>query len=163
MVLEEITAAIILAGDLVLGPVKIFQPHVSLAILSIALTVIVLILGRLVTNRKFIAEIKARTEDLRVKLAQAQKEGNKDGTNQLLNELMKTQSQYMKHNFRILIVSMVMISLFLPWANHTYQGTSVAVLPFELPVIGASLSWIYWYILISFTVSWVIRKLFGFE
>ncbi len=163
MVLEQITAMAVSSVNVVFGPMTIFPPYISLAILSIALTVIVVVLGRIVTNKKIVSEIKAKTEDLRVKLADAQKEGNKEGVNQLMTELMKTQNQYMKHSFKMMIISLVVISLFLPWAQYTYSAQSVATLPFSLPFIGSSLSWAYWYILISFSVGWIIRKLLGVE
>ncbi len=160
---EQITAIMISALNLIFGPVTIFQPHISLAILSVVLTLFVVLVGRLITRKSIIAEIRAKLEDLRVKLAQAQKEGKKDTANQLLGELMKVNSQYMKHSFKMLIISLVVISMFIPWASHTYEGQTVAALPFAVPFIGSSLSWIYWYVLISFSVGWIIRKLFGFE
>jgi uncharacterized membrane protein (DUF106 family) len=53
--------------------------------------------------------------------------------------------------------------LFLPWLNYTYEAKVVASLPFDVPFIGHELSWILWYVLVSFTIGWVIRKLFGFD
>ncbi len=164
MVFEQITAMVISVLDLIFGPLKIFQPHISLAILSVVLTLLIVIIGRLITRKSIIAEIRTKLEDLRVKLAQAQKEGNKDTVKQLMGEFMKVNSQHMKHNFKIMMVSFVIFFVFLlPWASHTYEGQIVAALPFTVPFLGSSLSWIYWYALISFSVGWVIRKLFGFE
>ena len=163
MAFEQILGPIIAAMDFILEPLKAFQPHVAITILSLVLTSIVLILGRIVTNKKIMSEIKAKTEDLRVKLAEAQKAGNKEITNQLLNEMMKANSQYMQHSFKMLIVSLIVVAVFLPWAGHTYASKAVAILPFSLPIIGSSLTWVYWYFLTSFAAGWIIRKLFGFE
>jgi uncharacterized membrane protein (DUF106 family) len=40
---------------------------------------------------------------------------------------------------------------------------AVAELPFNVPMVGSSVDWIFWYILVSFTIGWVVRKVFGFD
>lgn len=98
-------------------------------------------------------------EDIRESLTQAQKDGNKEEVSKFLAEMMKMNSQYMKQTFKALIISMIVLALFLPWLTHTYGGSVVAALPFSLPLIGSNLTWIYWYILVSVSIGWVVRKL----
>ena len=64
--------------------------------------------------------------------------------------------------FWCLIVSMIVIAIFLPWVQSKYEGfAAVASLPFNLPFVGSSLNWLYWYILVSLTIGWIVNKLFG--
>ncbi len=157
MVFEQIIGAL----DLILSPVTILPPYLSLFIVSVFLTILILVLGRVFTNRKLIKEVKDRMEQIRENLTQAQKEGKTDVANEHLKELMKVNNTYMKQTFKLLIISLVIISLFWPWMKFRYEGLTVAALPFSLPVIGTQLGWIGWYILVSFTIGWVLRKVLG--
>lgn len=159
MVIETIAAAL----DLVLTPITIFPMYISVLLVAALITVLIMGLNRLFINRTVIKEIKKRMEEIREQLTQAQKIGDKENTSKFLNELMKTNSQYMKHTFKTLIISLIVISLFLPWLSFKYEGLAVAQLPFALPIIGTSLTWLYWYILVSLSVGWLLRKLLGSE
>jgi len=159
MVLEQITGVI----DFVLSPLTIFESHISIVIISLTLTLIIIGLNRIFINKSLVKDIKNKMESIRENLAQAQKTGSKEETQKFLSDLMKTNNEYMKHTFKTLIISIVIISIFLPWLSGKYEGAIVAFLPFALPVIGTGLTWLYWYILVSITIGWVIRKVFGVE
>lgn len=145
--------------DMIFGPLAILKPHISLLIVSAILTVIVLFLNKLVTNRNLLKEVKTKMEEIKENLTRAQKEGNTEEINKFLSEMMTVNNQYVKQNFKALVVSLVVVAIFLPWLGYKYGGSMVAALPFNLPIIGSSLSWSYWYILVSLAVGWVIRKL----
>lgn len=155
--LEQIISAL----DFLFLPLTFFQNHISILLISILLTTIIFVINRLFVNKNLVNETKRKMEEIRESLTQAQKEGNKENIEKFLNELMKTNTQYMRQTFKTLIISLIIISFFLPWLNYRYQGLTVAALPFNLPLIGSSLNWLYWYILISLAVGWVIRKIFG--
>jgi uncharacterized membrane protein (DUF106 family) len=157
MVFEQITGMV----SLILSPLSSFVPVLAVAIFSALLTLLIFGLNRVVTNRKMLKELKEKMENIRESLTQAQKEGNKENIEKFLNEMMKTNSEYMRHSFKALIVSTIILVIFLPWLNAKYSGSVVAYLPFSLPLVGSSLTAIYWYILVAFAVGWVVNKLFG--
>lgn len=147
--------------DMIFLPITGLPHYVSILIISTMLTLIVLSLNKLLVKKHIVKEIKTKMEEIKENLNKAQKEGNKETVNKLVNEMMKTNNEYMKHTFRSLIVSMVVVSLFLPWVGAKYQGLTVATLPFTLPFVGNSLEWLYWYILVSITAGLVLNRLFG--
>ena len=153
---------LIAAFDLIFSPLAFLKPHVSLLIVSTILTLIVLFLNRIAVNKNLMKEVKTKMEEIKENLTRAQKDGNTEEINKFLAEMMNANSQYLKQNFRTLLISIVVISLFLPWLGYKYGGAAVA-LPFSLPIIGSSLGWTYWYILVSVAVGWVIRKLIEAE
>lgn len=159
MVFEQITGAL----DLVFLPITVLPSHVAIFIISVAITSIILVLSRVVINRNVVLEIKKRMEEIRENLTKAQKEGRKEDVNKFLNDLMKTNNDYMKQTFKTMIVSLIIISLFLPWFANHYASSQVAKLPFTLPIIGSKMTWIYWYALVSLMAGWVARKIFGSE
>jgi len=156
--LEQLLGPLIAAFDLIFSPLAVFKPHISLLIVSAILTLIVVVLNKLTIKRDLVKNIKTKMEEIRESLTKAQKEGNMEEANKFLSEMMKVNSQYMKQTFKALIISLIVISIFLPWLKYKYEGSAVAI-PFSLPLIGSSLSWLYWYILISITIGWVARKL----
>jgi uncharacterized membrane protein (DUF106 family) len=160
---EQITGMIIAALDVAFSPISILSPHVSLLIISIILTAIVLLINRFSINKKLMEEIKHKMEEIRESLTQAQKAGNTEEVNRFLNEMMKTNSQYMRQMLKAMVISIIILALFLPWLNYKYGGMSIVKLPFELPVLGASLNWVWWYVLVSFAMGWIIKKILGMD
>lgn len=148
-------------GSLILSPLSIFKPHISLLIVSATLTLVALAISKFFTNRQLIKEIKDRMEMIREDLTKAQKEGNTEHANKCLNEIMKANTEYLRHNFKGMIASIVVVIPFFYLLKVKYSGMVVATLPFTVPVVGSSLSWIGWYILVSFAIGWTVGKLLG--
>jgi len=156
MALVQLTAFF----DLVFAPLLGLSPALSLLIVSSLLTALVIVINMLAVNRKVVREIKDKLEGLREQVNQAQKAGNKEDTTKYLNEMMKTNGQYMRQTFKALIVSMVILGLFLPWLQYRYANIVVAKLPFVLPYLGSELSWFWWYVFVSLAIGWALRKIF---
>src|SRR3990172_5147819 len=138
MVFEQIFAALNFAFDTVFSPVLVFSPMLSLLIISTFLTALVLIINKIFINTKVVREIKGKMEEIREQVTAAQKAGNQEEAKKFLNEMMKINSDYMKHSLKALVISIVVISLFLPWLRYRYSDIPVARLPFSLPFIGAT-------------------------
>lgn len=156
MALVQLTAFF----DLVFAPLLGLSPALSLLIVSSLLTALVIVINMLAVNRKVVRGIKDKLEELREQVNQAQKTGNKEDTTKYLNEMMKTNGQYMRQTFKALIVSMVILGLFLPWLQYRYANIIVAKLPFVLPYLGSELSWFWWYVFVSLAIGWVLRRIF---
>ena len=136
----------------------ILKPHLILLLISCALTAFLLALNRILVKKEFVEELKRRMIEIREGLAKAQREGNMEAANKLLDEMLKANAEYMKQNFKYVIVSMIVLLFTLPFLSGSFSGLAVEI-PFSLPFIGSKLNWIGWYILVSFAVGWVIRRL----
>ena len=159
--LDQITGMLAGAVGFVFSPLSIFSPVVSLFIVSSFITVLVIGITRIVSNKKAMDEIKERMQNIREQLTAAQKIGDTENASKFIKEMMGVNSEYMKHTYKGLFVSLIIVLLFLPYLNVHYGTAAVASLPFEVPFIGAELTWFFWYVLVSFTMGWVVRKLFG--
>jgi len=135
------------------------KPTLSLLITSSLVTALLVVVTRLLMNKKVVDEIKNRMEEIREQLTAAQKAGDTELANKHLADMMKTNSEYMRQTFKALIVSIVVISIFLPFLKGGYEGMGAIKLPFSLPFLGSQMTWIYWYILVSFAMGWVLRKI----
>lgn len=160
---EEITGMLVGGMDAAFAPLMPLGPTASLFVVSAIIAVAILFIGRLLTNNKAVKELRAKMQELREQMTAAQKAGDKDVTSKLLEQSLQMNNEFMKHSYKTLIVSLVIIYLFVPWLTHSYEGMTVASLPFPLPFVGASLTWALWYILVSLTIGWVVRKLLAFD
>jgi len=148
--------------DVVLGPLTVLPPYLAIAIVSALLTILIIGFSRIVTKKKILDELKGKMEEIRENLNKAQQAGDKESINKHLGEMMKLNSQFMKHSMKTLIISFIVILFILPWVQFRYEKTaSVVSLPFNLPFIGSSLNWVGWYFLVSLAIGWILNKLFS--
>lgn len=136
----------------------LLKPHIILLIISAALTIFIVLLNKILVNKKVVKEIKARMAEMRENLTRAQKEGDMESANRFLSEMMKANSEYMKQSLKVLVASLIIISLAMPLLGSSFSALTVSI-PFELPMIGSKLNWIGWYVLVSFAIGWVVRKI----
>ena len=162
--IDKISGLIVNTVDVAFGPIAAtFNPAVALFLISAFVTLLSLVLNKLLTDRKILAQLKDDMENVREQLTAAQKAGNKDEISKFLDEMMTLNAQMWKEMYKTMIISIVVLTIFLPWVRDSYTGMAVAQLPFSVPVFGPEINWIVWYILVSFTIGWVVRKVFGFD
>ena len=147
--------------DLIFSPLLFLKPHISLLIISSIIALLVILANKFLVDRKKLEEIKKKIEEIRIKIAEAQKSGNQEYANKLLDELLKANTEHLKQNFKALIITVALVSFILPWIKYRYEGMVILKLPFSIPLIGSSFSWFIWYFLTSFVVSLILRKIFG--
>jgi len=160
---ENVFGPLNTAFAVVFSPLNIFPPIISLMLLSTFLTILILFITKFFVNTKVLREIKDEMEKIREQLTLAQKNGDKQLQNEFLSKMMQTNSKYMQHSFKAVIISIIVLSLFLPYLKYKYEGIVIAQLPLNVPFIGTTLGWLGWYILVSFMIGWVIRKISGMD
>jgi uncharacterized membrane protein (DUF106 family) len=134
------------------------KPTLSLLIVSSLITALLVVLTRLLVNKKVVTEIKDKMEEIREQLTVAQKAGDTEQANKHLTDMMNINKDYMRQTFKALVVSLIVVSVLLPFLKSNYEGMTAIKLPFSVPFLGSQITWIYWYILISFAVGWSLRK-----
>lgn len=165
MVFDFFTPLAVLVNP-VFSPLLLLKPHMALALFSLLLTAVIYAINKIVMNPKVTKEIKEKLATLKEGLAMAQKEGRKDDIKRILDEYMAVNSKYSKQIFKSLIISTIALFLFFPWAKTTFEGMIVVTHPVisffqTVPLIKLIPNWIMWYILVSITTSWLLRKFIG--
>ena len=124
-------------------------------------------------------ELKALREELsgyQKKMKEAQDANDEKKLKKLSKQMMEKQSAMMTMSFKPMIYNMVPILLIFGWMRgygplqafsllpyETLGKTVVVELPFALPHYGNYLGWFGWYILCSFPISTLIRKILKLE
>jgi len=149
--------------NVIFSPLTIFSPIVSVMLIAFLITVLVILINRFFVDRNAMKELKAKIEKMREELISYQKGGDSQKANEMLLKISETNMDYMKHTFKALVISIIVIILILPWAQAKYQDITVAKLPFAIPFIGSNLNWFLWYFIASLSIGWVIKKLMGID
>ena len=150
-------------------PVFKLDPIITIFIFSAFLTISIALINKFAVNRKRMKEVKVKMTEVRENLSKAQKEGKTEEINKRMSEYMKLNTEFMKQQFKSLIISIVFIMLFLPVLNLKYGGDKVngiapvvaANLPFTLPLIGSKSGWLLWYFLVSLSIGITFKKIIG--
>jgi uncharacterized membrane protein (DUF106 family) len=120
--------------------------------------------NRLLVDVKKAARVTREVNAWRKELAKAKKSNDK----QLLARLTKKQQAMMKLQsktaFERMKVSFIfIIPFYAVWIvlSGFFGQNIVAVSPIPIPIAGEQLSFFYWYLICSFTISLPLAKLFG--
>ena len=148
----------------IFSPILGLNPMLSIFLIGFFITLIVTLINKKAMSSDVAKKAKEKMESVRVQMLEAQKVGDTEKMNSYLKKLMKINSEYMrlmiKPMFVSLIISMLLVIIFFPWLNRVYSGKVIATVPNTLPIVGGkSVSWIWWYILCTLTISLILRKL----
>lgn len=149
--------------NFIFWPLTLLPPVLSVFIMACIVVVLITLINRIFINKNFVKEVREKMNVLREELLELQKKGEMERAKKVLDEITKQNLAYLKHNLKAILVSIVVISLIIPWVQYTYKDVTVAKLPFVLPHINSNLNWFLWYLIASFAVSWVITRLVGVE
>ena len=128
---------------------------------SAAITLAVTIIYRFLANQNEMRDLKISMKEKQSKIKELQKT-NPDEANRMLNEVMALSSKQMRMNMKPMIMTLLVVSIALPWLGQTFPG-AVVNLPFTLPYFGNDFGWLAWYIIVSVPLGFYFRKLLRVE
>jgi uncharacterized membrane protein (DUF106 family) len=161
MVFESLTGFFIGPVGMLFSPLASFNPTLSLFFIAVFIATLINVLNLKLVDHEAIAHLKQRMEDAREAMTAAQKSGDNESSQKSIDNLLKINQEFMKHNYKRMMISLVIVIIFLPYVSSTYEGTKVAALPMSVPMFGDDIGWIVWYFIVSFTIGWVVQKMFG--
>lgn len=141
-------------------------PSSTLLILALAATlgIVSTSANRLLVDVKRAAAVTREVNAWRKEFQKAKKSNDK----QLLAKLTKKQQPMMKLQSKVAFERMKVSFIFIipfwgVWIvlSSFFGQTVVAFSPIELPFAGTQLSFFYWYLICSFTISLPLTRIFG--
>lgn len=146
--------------------------NIIFGVMLISLLVSALIVGitSKVVDQKRMKELKAKTASYQEKIKKAQKRKDMKKVSSIQKEMMKYQKEMMGMSMKPMMYTMIPIIVIFTWLrNYDYLNEFIAqqgyliALPFTMPKFGSTLGWLGWYILCSFPMSVLIKKIFKIE
>ena len=150
--------------DALFSPIFALTPVIAIFIIGASISIFMSLVNKKVLGGKRAKEVKKDMQDARAKMLDAQKSGDMNKMNEHFKELMKLNSEYMRFMFKPMIVSIILFILIVPVIRGRYEhtGQAVATIPDTFPIIGGSgLSWFWWYVICTFAVSIIAKKILG--
>ena len=137
------------------------NPLISIAVLSLLITLAVTIIYKFTTNQKRLKELKDDMKRMRDDMKKYQTDPKK--MMELQQESMKKSFEQMKHTLLPTFITMVPILVIFAWIRSSLSDKTVILqFPFNIPKIGdnSGFGWIGIYVITSIVFSIVLRKLF---
>ena len=141
-------------------------PSSTLLIMTIAaaLSIATTAANRLLVDVKRVAAVTREVNAWRKEFEKARKSNDK----QLLAKVTKKQQAMMKLQSRMAFERMKVSFIFIipfwgVWIvlSSFFGQSTIAFSPIELPFAGTQLSFFYWYLICSFTISLPLTRIFG--
>ncbi len=75
---------------------------------------------------------------------------------------MKANQRMFGKNMKPMMASMIVAVVILGLIGQEH-ATLVVLLPFSIPFVGTELNWLWWYVLTTFPLSMLFRKMLGVQ
>jgi uncharacterized membrane protein (DUF106 family) len=139
-------------------------------IVSTLISALIIAISYKLVDQKKMKKLKAKVASYQKKINKAKKRKDTKKVAALQRELLKCNKEMMSMSLRPMMYSFIPIILILTWLRrYEYLNDFIAqqgylvTLPFVLPKFGSTLGWFGWYILCSFPMSILIKKIFKIE
>jgi uncharacterized membrane protein (DUF106 family) len=148
-----ITSYIAKSADIILAPLLLFHPLLSITILSFVFSLVVLLYQRKIFNNKSVKEVKRKLDEIREKVIKMQSK-NQDEINKMFNEMLKLNAKILKESLKVTLLSLILGIILISWISFHYSGYYVKV-PF--PYFD-NMSLVYFYVIFSLVIGAIISK-----
>ncbi len=133
--------------------------YAEMIIWASLLSLLTVILTKLLTDQELMRRIKADMKEFNDKIKSAQKAGKTDEANKLTNQMLKMSSKQMQQSMKPMVFTFGIFILAI-WFFNAYYSELIVAVPINLPFLGNSLNWFWWYFIIIFGTNFLFRKLF---
>ena len=162
------------------------NPALTVLIIAFIVSLITTIANKYLVDQDEMNDIQAEMKEFQSELRDAQKRGDGKRVAELQAkqpELMQRQSKMMSNQFKPMIVTFVPIILIFFWMRTSDISNLVIILPKTVywvtltplwhvigsflyggnPSIPYGIGWLLWYMICTFGMSQILRKLLGFK
>jgi len=137
------------------------DPMILVFIISTCLAFVIALIYKIFGDQEKMGDMKKRMKDLQKKIKEAGEKNNQKEINKYNKELLKMSSEQMKMQYKPMLVTFIVIIPIFAWLGPNLFGSEPVVsLPFT--ILGKdSLTWIWWYIIVSLPMGVIFRKILG--
>ena len=131
-------------------------------LVSALVVFIVTLIYRFLVNQKELKEIKDKQRDYQSRMKELQKT-NPEEAKRTMTEMLSLSNKQLRMSMKPMFASLILfVVIVLPVLPGLYPGI-VVKLPFSLPYFGIGFTWFWWYVIVSFPLNSIFRKLLGVE
>jgi uncharacterized membrane protein (DUF106 family) len=147
--------------DSIFNPIISLPPFIAELLLAVMISFIITLFYKFLINQDVLRNLKEEMKAKQEKIKEVQKNDPKEA-NKVLNELLALSRKQMRLTIKPMILTFILVIILLPWMAYVFKGP-VVKLPFSLPFFGDDFGFLAWYIITTFPLSQLFRKLMGVE
>lgn len=132
--------------------------YAEMLIWASLLSLFMVILTKLLTDQNLMRSIKADMKSFNERIKKAQKAGKMDEANKMTSEMLRMSSKQMQQTMKPMLASLAVFFVAI-WFFNSYYGDLTVAVPVNLPFLGNTLNWFWWYFLVVFATNFLFRKL----
>ena len=125
------------------------SPVVGIAVVSFVMTFMATMAHKLMTDQKFIGELKKEMKEIRKEIKEAAQDPAR--MTELNKKSMEKSMLQMKHTFKPILITMIPILLVFGWLRSTYETIPINFFGIH--------SWLWTYFILAIIFSLVLKKI----
>jgi uncharacterized membrane protein (DUF106 family) len=148
--------------NILFSPILSLPSYLAIFIISLIFTSIMLYVNKKFLWTREVKELQRKMKEIEKKIDELKKAKKKSdkASMKLLEKQSEYMSKYMQHAMKPLLISIVIAIIIIPWLNENYKNATIFIIPNFIPLIGGlRLTWIWWYIICSLTLSLIGKML----
>ena len=145
----------------VFGPIVSLPFPLAVAAMTAAIVFVITIFYKKMIDQSAARLIKQEMSDVKARVKELQKT-NPEEANKESMKMLAASNKQMKLAMKPMLPTMIFVLLLLPWMSTVFHGYTVA-LPVSLPLVGNSMDWLVWYIVLSIPMNMLFKRAMGVE
>ena len=138
------------------------SPGIEELLLSALAVLIATLIYKFLVNQNEAREVREKMKEQQQKIKEVQK-SNPEEAKRITTEMLNLSNKQLKMTMKPMFVTLILFILIIfPILPGLFPG-EVVRLPFSLPYFGSKFGWLAWYIIVSFPLNSIFRKLLGVE
>ncbi|MAG50825.1 hypothetical protein CL621_04275 [archaeon] len=137
----------------VLGPLIEWSPLGTIVIVSFALTSLITLVYKLMTDQELMKSLKAEIKGFQQEMKEHKED--KEKMMELQKRAMEKNMKYMKHSMKPTLITFVPVIIIFGWLRTTFESIGKIM----IPIVSVNLSWFWIYLVCSIVFSIVLRKI----
>jgi uncharacterized membrane protein (DUF106 family) len=131
-------------------------------LVSVLVVFIATLVYRFLINQNELRELKGKLKEKQEKAKELQKT-NPEEAKRVMNEMLSLSNKQFRMSMKPMFVTLILfIVIIFPVLPGLFPGV-VVNLPFSLPYFGSDLGWLAWYVIITFPLNFIFRRILGVE
>ena len=131
-------------------------------IISAVVVFFATLIYRFLANQTALKEVKEKQKEYQSRIKELQKT-NPEEAKRVMTEMLALSNKQLRMSMKPMLVSLILyVAIVFPILPGLFPGAVVS-LPFSLPYFGSDFGWLAWYIIVSFPLNSIFRKLLGVE
>jgi uncharacterized membrane protein (DUF106 family) len=140
-----------------------YPGYIEVLLITAVMSLASVLISKYMGDQRAVKNLKQEMKSLNERVRKSQKSGDTKEVSRLSSELMKLSGKQFQLNMKPMMITMVLFLGVFWFVIRAFYSEIVVTAPLNIPFVGNSLGWFYWYLLIAIPTGLMFRKLLAVE